>query len=72
MLRTRWLLGVVAFVVIAWAIPAHAGPWHLGLRAGMALADMRGDLPEISKPDMKLGLAAGGFVTRVVGPGVHL
>ena len=72
MRRSPWLLGVVAFAVMAGVAPAHAGPWHVGVRVGAALADLRGDLPDIADPEMKPGLAAGGFVTREFGPGIQL
>lgn len=72
MKRKRWMLGVVALVMIVGAAPTVAGPWHAGVRAGAAFADLRGDLPDLAKPDSKLGLAAGGFVTREFAPGVEL
>ena len=57
--------------VVVTALPAlaGAGPWHAGVRMGVALTNVHGDFPDvIGGLDNKLGFQGGGFVELSPGP----
>ena len=59
---------VTSLVALTLAHTARAQPLHYGLRGGVNLANIRGDFADLINPDMKPGVAVGGFATVALAP----
>jgi hypothetical protein len=63
-------ISCAALVLVTGA--ASAATWHYGARAGVNLANVRGDIEELLTPDWHPGLAAGGFAEADVSPSTSI